>query len=265
MLNFPQLTSGSVCQFPVRRRASTRTVSNQLPGGDSIRMGDSGAAKIRWELRYANLTDGEFAAMEQLFEASEGRLSTFIFLDPTANLIMWSEDWTKPVWNADALLQVTVGIADPFGGTSAMQITNTAQAEQRILQPVGGASWFQYCFSVYLRCDTASTVQLVTSTVGLESRSTIALGPTWTRAQKVGGLVSTQQGISFGVVLPAGVRIQAFGAQAEAQPAAGHYKKTTDQGGVYPKTRFEADSLSMSTEAPNQNSCAVNLVSGLGS
>ena len=66
------------------------------------------------------------------------------------------------------------------------------------------------------------------------------------------------------MVLPAGVRIQAFGAQVEAQPAAGHYKKTTDQGGVYPKTRFESDSLSISTEAPNQNSCVVNLVSKEG-
>lgn len=264
MLYYPQLTSGSICQFPVGRRAAIRTVTNELPNGASIRMGDAGAAMIRWQLQYKSLTNDEWSAMEQLFESTEGRLSTFTFLDPTDNLLTWSEDWTKQTWTADPMLQVSSGASDPFGGTGAMQITNVAQTTQRVVQAIAGASWFQYCYSVYLRSDTASTIQLLQSTAGLDSRSAILIGPGWTLAVKAGMLSSRQDGVSFGLELPAGVRIQAFGPQVEAQSAPGYYKKTTDRAGVYPKTRFDADSLSMTTDAPNQNSCAVSLVSSLG-
>ncbi len=177
MLHYPQLTSGSVCQFPVKRRTTLRTVSNELPSGDNIRMSDPGAARVRWQLQYLGLTDGERSSIEQLFEAAEGRLTTFTFLDPTDNLLMWSEDYTKPVWTVDPLLQVTGGIADPFGGSGAMQLTNTAQAPQSATQSIGAASWFQYCLSVYLRCDSPSTIQLVISAAGQELRSAIPPGP----------------------------------------------------------------------------------------
>src|SRR5690349_18339431 len=123
MLYYPQLTSGSVCQFPVGWRVTARTVSNELPGGDTVRMDDPGARTIYWQLKYSSLTDNEEAAMEQLFKAAEGRLQTFRFLDPTDNLLMWSEDWTKQVWSSDPLLQLTAGGTDPFGGNGAMQIT----------------------------------------------------------------------------------------------------------------------------------------------
>jgi hypothetical protein len=263
MLYYPQLTSGSVSQFPVGRHSGTRTVLNELPSGDSIRMADAGAATIRWQLQYAGLTDDEWSATEQLFEASEGRLNTFTFLDPTDNLLLWSEDWTKPAWSADPLMQVVVGITDPVGGTGAVQLTNTAQAAQRMMQTIGGASWFQYCFSLRLRCDAACTVQLVMSAGGQESKSAMVLGPAWTAAVKAGSLSSRQDGISFGLELPAGARIEAFGAQVEAQPAAGQYKKTTDRAGVYARTRFDADSLAVTTEAANQNSGLVSLVSNV--
>ena len=55
----------------------------------------------------------------------------------------------------------------------------------------------------------------------------------------------------------------AFDAEAESQPATGYYKKTIDLAGVYPNTRFDFDSLSQITSAPNQNSCSINLVSML--
>src|SRR5579862_2476021 len=98
MLFFPQLSTGALSQFPVTRSANMRTVSNQLAGGFTVRMSDTGDQTVQWRLRYSNLTDSERAAIESLFEASEGQLSTFTFLDPTSNLLTWSEDWTQPVW-----------------------------------------------------------------------------------------------------------------------------------------------------------------------
>jgi hypothetical protein len=116
---------------------------------------------------------------------------------------------------------------------------------------------------VYLRSDVPATVQLVTTASGQESLSPVTTGPVWTRTASPGQLTVTQDGVGFGLQLPAGIRIQAFGAQVEAQRAASEYKKTIDRGGVYPKTRFDTDSLTLTTTAPNQNSGNVNLHSSL--
>ena len=77
---------------------------NQLPSGFTIRMADMGAQKVQWRLRYSSLTDAERSSIESLFEASEGQLNTFTFLDPTDNLLMWSEDWTQAVWTAESAI-----------------------------------------------------------------------------------------------------------------------------------------------------------------
>jgi hypothetical protein len=263
MLYYPQLSTGVVSQFPIGRRTTMRTISNDLPSGDVIRMSDPGSAAVAWQLQYSDLTDGEWTSLEQLFEGTEGKLTTFTFLDPMDNLLMWSEDWTNAVWTADPLLQVSTGIADPLGGNGAVQLTNTAQTTQRIVQSIAGASWFQYCCSFYLRAATPSTVQILFSATGQESLTQISVTTSWTRAIKADSLSLQEDGISFGLQLPAGVSIAAFGAQAEPQPAAGYYKKTTNLAGVYPNTRFDLDALTQTTDAPNQNSCAVSLVSNL--
>src|SRR5258708_40136216 len=110
MLYYPQLSTGAVSQFPMTRRTPVPSISNLLPSGDTIRMSDPGAAVVRWRLRYSNLADEEWAPLDQLFEAAQGRLATFTFLDPMDNLLMWSEDWTRPVWSSDPLLQVSAGV-----------------------------------------------------------------------------------------------------------------------------------------------------------
>lgn len=263
MLYFPQLTTGAVSQFPITRRATTRTVSNQLPSGDNIRMSDPGASRIQWQLQYKGLTDTEWSALEQFFAAVEGQLNAFTFLDPVDNLLMWSEDWTKPVWTADPMLQVSTGIADPLGGNGAVEITNTGQTTQRIVQNIAGPSWFQYCFSVYLRSDTPSDAQLVLSATGQGSLNDIPTTSSWNRAVKADSLTLQQDGVAFGLQLPAGTRIYAFGPQAEPQSAPGPYVKTTDRAGVYSNARFASDSLAQITNSPNQNSCVIGIVSSL--
>jgi hypothetical protein len=263
MLYYPQLTSGSVSQFPVARHTNMRTFINELPDGSTLRMADTGAQTVQWQLTYASLTDAETASIQAVFDAAVGRLNTFTFLDPTDNLLMWSEDWTQAVWTADPMLRVATGVQDPFGTTSALQLTNTAQANQRIVQVTGGPSWFQYCYSVYLRSDAASSVQLVISANGQDSLTEASVQPTWTRFAASACLAIQADGISFGLQLPPGGSLEAYGAQTEAQPAPGPYKKTIDRGGVYPATRFDTDSLLWTTNAPDQNSCQISLISNL--
>jgi hypothetical protein len=263
VLYYPQLTTGSVAQFPVSRTANMRTVANQLPSGYTIRMADTGYQKVQWRLVYSGLTDGERSALESLFETSEGQLNTFTFLDPTDNLLMWSEDWTQAVWVPDPLLQVANGVQDPLGGSNAMQLTNTAQSTQQVVQDTNGPSWFVYCYSVYLRSEAPATIQLVVTTTGETSLTPVTTGAVWTRVTASSRLSVQQEGVGFGVQLPAGVQVEAFGAQVEAQPAAGLYKQTIDLGGVYSSTRFSSDLLVVTATAPNQHSCKIGLLSNL--
>jgi hypothetical protein len=263
MLYYPQLTTGAVSQFPVARTTNMRTVSNQLPSGFTIRMADTGLQKVQWRLKYSSLTDGERTAIENLFEASEGQLNTFTFLDPTDNLLMWSEDWTETVWTADPLLHVTGGMADPTGGNDAIELTNTAETTQQIVQNTSGPSSYVYCYSVYVMSSVPATIQLVVAATGQTTLTPINTGAQWTRVLTSVSLSVQQDGVGFGIQVPAGVQVYAFGAQVEAQPEAGLYKKTTDLGGVYPSTRFSSDLLSFTATAPNQNSGEVDLISSL--
>src|ERR1700686_3634854 len=199
MLYYPQLTSGALCQLPVTQRTTIRTVSNEALGGDTVRMADPHDDSMRWQLQYSGLTDAEWASIEQLFEAAEGRLTSFTFLDPTNNLLMWSEDWTKSVWAADPLVQLSTGVADPFGGSNAMQISNTSQTLQRVVQSTNAPSWFQYCVSVFLRSNVPATVQFVLETTGHELLAPIQVGSTWSRAMSAATLATQADGIGFGL------------------------------------------------------------------
>lgn len=260
---YPQLTTGAISQFPIARNANMRTVANQLASGITIRMADAGAQKVQWRLRYSNLSDGERSSLESLFEAAQGQLNTFTFLDPTDNLLMWSEDWTQAVWTADPLLQVSGGVQDPLGGSDAMQLTNNATTTQQIIQNTSGWSMFVYCFSVYVRSAVPATIQLVVAATGQTKLIAVPTSAAWTRVTVSASLSVQQNGIAFGVQLPAGAQVDAFGAQVEAQLGAGLYKKTIDLGGIYSNTRFSSDSLSFSATAPNQNSCQIDLISNL--
>ena len=264
MLYYPQLTTGAVAQFPVTRNINMRTVANQLPSGYTIRMADTGAQKVAMAASIFRVSPmASDRPFESLFEASQGQLDAFTFLDPADNLLMWSEDWTQTVWTADPLLQVIGGVADPLGGSAAMQLTNTAQTTQQIVQNTSGPSGFVYCYSVYVRSAVPATIQLVVTTTGQTVLTAVTTTSSWTQGDSLRSLSVQQEGIGFGVQLPAGVQVDTFGAQAEAQPGAGLYKKTIDLGGVYSSTRFSSDLLLVTATAPNQHSCRIDLISSL--
>lgn len=261
MLYYPQLTSGSIGHYPIARNDRRRTVTNILADGSDIREEDAGAAQVLWDLSYAHLTSAELASIQQLFDSVEGRLETFTFLDPTDNLLNWSEDFTHSAWTADPLLQISGGIQDGFGSMRAFQLTNSAQAAQRIGQTIAAPGWFQYCFSAYLRSDAPCTIQMSASSASGQARQAIEVGPTWARAVAPVRLSTQAHGIHFSMELPAGCSITIFGPQVEAQLGAGSYKSTTDMAGVYGKARFDSDSLSATATGLQQHSCSVRITS----
>src|SRR5579872_3936406 len=124
MLVYPQLSSGALTQFPGLRRRRTRTISSAMDDGSSVKLGDPGAAGMEWRLQYQGLGDAEIAALQQFFLAAEGSLNGFTFLDPSGNLLAWSEVLNHNVWTADPQLTVQGGVTDPAGGANGWQINN---------------------------------------------------------------------------------------------------------------------------------------------
>jgi hypothetical protein len=253
---FPQLSSGATGQFPAQRQRVARTVVNQSLQNYQVKLADPGAAVTAWHLSFEEMSDQELAALEALFQNVEGSLTPFTFLDPVDNLLAWSEQQNQAVWQADPLLTLTSGVADPFGGTAAYQVSNATAATLTLQQLIEAPAWLDYCLSVYVCSSQNTQLWLVR---GGESDA-CAIGPQWTRAISAGQLQSTADSISFGIALNPESTVNIFGMQVEAQGAASEYKTTAETGGVYTNARFRDDTLTITTVGPSRHSCELDIV-----
>ena len=265
MLYYPQLSTGTVAQYPLRKTLLKRTIVNDCLDSRTVKLADVAAVSVEWQLNYAGLTQAEWDALKTLFLTAEGRLQTFVFLDPTDNLLRFSETLSSTVWQKDGLVQLTAGIADPFGTTRATRVANIGAVSQKISQTVESAGWFGYSFSAYLRSSAASVVTLTRRIAGGADSRTERVGPVWRRLQSSGSMDGTAEEIEFELAIPAGAAVEVFGMQAEAQPQPSAYKKTHSQGGVYPETRFSEDFLTPVAVGPNDYAVQIQLVSKAGS
>jgi len=256
MIYFPQLSSGATGQFPIQKKRTARTVVNQSVQDYQTKLPDPGAATTEWQISFAELTDQELAALEVLFQAAEGSLTPFIFVDPTDNLLAWSEAQNQSAWQADPLLTLTAHIADPLGGIGAFQVSNAGLATQGLQQSISAPASLGYCLSVYARSDQSTQIWLVR---GSETDAR-TISPQWTRLTSAGQQSSQDDSISFGVALNAGSTVDVFGMQVEAQPGASVYKQTAETGGVYPNARFRDDVMTITTAGPNRHSCEMNII-----
>ncbi len=258
-LYYPQIR-GVSGQFPIVRRETRTTYVNELASGKTFRMAECNPLQNVWSLRYSELTADEWQQITTFFSTTSGRLGTFTFMDPANNLLRWSEGLTQNVWAAGPLLAVSSGAADPKGGNAAVCITNASQVTTTLTQAIAGPSWYQYSLSIYLRADAPSNVNLIASAGSGNSRKAVAASAAWSREALSCVLPNQQDGIQFGLEIPAGVCVYAFGAQVEAQPGAGAYKKTTANSGVYAKCRFDQDIVSQVTDAVDRHSTNIRII-----
>ena len=164
----------------------------------------------------------------------EGRLTPFTFLDPIDNLLAWSEQQNQPVWQADTLLTLTAGVADPMGGTAAYQVSNPTAATLMLQQSINAPASLDYCLSLYARSDQSTRLWLVR---GSETDAQ-AISPQWTRLISAGQLQDYRRFHQLRNCAGSGRTVDVFGIQAEAQTSASLYKQTAETGGVYPNARF---------------------------
>ncbi len=259
MAYFPQLVTGAAGQFPAKRRTVRRTVVNEAADGRVLKLTDAAASAVEWDLELKGLTDAEWGAIEMLFEAVEGRLGTFAFLDPFDNLLKWSEDLTASVWAAGLGLALTAGVADPFGGTGATSVANTGAGAAAVSQSINAPGWYSYAVSVYARSAAATQVTLYQSAGGDLASHTFDIGPVWRRIEYGAQFANSEENVQFGAGVPAGSTVELFGFQAEPQVRASGYKKTTSRSGIYANATFAEDTLARTTSGLNNNSCSLRI------
>ena len=256
---FPQLVTGTVAQYPLSRSSVRRTVATTFLDGSRLKMADDAASAVEWSLQFDGLSPDEWHTLESFFLSAEGQLKTFVFLDPLANLLMWSTDLTQSVWSRDPGLTITANQPDPMGGSLAFRAVNNAQVPQSLMQVVGVPGSYHYCSSLYACSSSLETLKLVQTSGSQTQAASFELGSLWQRYSLPVQLTASDETVAFGFVLDPGATVLVFGPQAEAQPQSGAYRATFEQGGVYPNTRFAVDALDLLCPDPDQYSCTVRL------
>lgn len=255
MYHFPQLETGAVGQYPLVRVRRGRTIDNRMPGGTSVRFADTAAQTTEWRLVFDELTDGEAETLRQFFEAVEGRLNTFTFLDPAGNLLRWSEKLDEAVWEKGPLVTVSGGIGDPFGGTRAWRIGGPEGGA--ITQTLAAPGWFYYCLSLYARSEQETGITLVRGS----QRSAQRVTRHWGRVTFPSCGTGSEEGVRFGLELHGGA-VEVFGPQVEPQAGASGYKKTGSRGGVFQNARFGQDVLQLTAAGPGRHHSKMSVIHG---
>jgi hypothetical protein len=253
---FPQLASGSIAQFPLERVRHWRWITNATEGGNRIAVPDNSGNELEWRLHYLDLTDTEAATIVTLFRTARGTYGSFGFVDPTANLIAWSQDLSKSDWQAGSL-SIVGGVTDPAGGSAGWQLTNATAGDLTLSQSIELPGDYMACFSLWMRSQTPATVRLVRDA----SAQATAIGPVWSRYSL--GVVGTAGAghSTFSVSVPTGTTIHVFGVQVEAQPFASKYMPTVVARGIYPETRFASDDLTVTSTGPGLSRADIVLLS----
>lgn len=258
MLCFPQLLTGAVSSFPVVRSQRRRVVSLTLPGGDRWRVVDERAGLRELEVHFSYLSEGERRALEEFFEACEGRLRTFVFLEPGKNLLRQSVDLLADAWRREARLAVTGGLLDPFGGTGAFRVVNLGQVVSGLWQELPVPGTYVYCFAVYVRSGRG---QMRAWTERAETGQVITGGPAWQRVSLPVSLGDASDPVRFGLFLQPGEALEVFGPQVEAQIQCSEYQPTFDESGLHLEARFDDDRLVLVADGPGLYSGSVRIVS----
>lgn len=250
-LFFPQLSSGALAQFPVRKNRVARTVKNVLPDGTMVLYSDPSAAKMQWQLSYTNLPESDLAALQNHFSACAGPVHAFTFIDPTENMLVWSADLTAGAWQTAAGVAVAGGQGDPAGGVTAFRVTNTGQAAEEIAQTLAVPSGYQYCFSLYASSAQPGSIGIVRRGSSAQETIDAAVGPAWTRIVSSGKLSDAGNAFTIAISLAAGQQVNIFGLQLEPQIAPSGYRPTQGQGGIYANAHWATDRLTVVAEGPD--------------
>lgn len=262
---FPQLTSGSIVQYPLQAQRRVRTVVTRSADGYRTTFPDPLVQESSWQVHLDALSDTEWVALENLFATSEGRLATFLFVDPTDNMLLHSENFSNSVWSKAPGIVIGLAVAGPLVGANATAVSNSSASLQRISQTLVAPGTYRYTFSVWARSVAENQMRLIVQSGNSYAEQLYAPGANWSRLVLPVILSSEEDTADVILELASSSSFEIFGAQLEAQPAPSTYKKTTTNAGVYQDARFAEDTLVQLTTEPGQHRSVIRIVTRVGS
>lgn len=241
----------------------------------------------RFALNYPNVTDDEAVTLKNFFDSMMGRYGSFSFLDPSGNLLGYSEEFgpDSPFWT---LTNITLerspyptpsnGVRDPFSSSLRASTFQAAGADCYAEAPIGGPnavglysltqlSGLVMCFSIYAQALQVNQTLFIgfKDSVTLETRGVtkpLPLGQ-WVRLDY--STVMWTDNV-FNVIIGGNgtfsnsigdQEIQFFGAQVSPMKGPGAYIATpTLNGGgfgYHASVRFDTDEFARQIAGPNQN------------
>lgn len=254
---FPELSSGAAAQFPWRRTIGFRTVRNRFAAGEEIDYGDALFEVRRWELPLTDLEDAEWQAIRDLFEETGGRRLPFTFVEPGANLLVWSEDLGQEVWVKSSGVTMNAGQPDPTGGLAAANLS--AGGSWTVSQTIAAPASRAFAASAWLKCNASGSTLGLSDGAGQTKQMQIAGDNAWRLYELPWRQASAAERVIFEISGLAGAAVGAYGLQVEPQLGRSSYKRTREQSGIFANAFFDQDSLEQSITAPNQNSGTVRI------
>ena len=230
-LYFPQLSTGALVQYPVKRIKSVQTVSTQAEDGSVLTYFDPKGSVLTWQLEYTGITQAEVNQLQALFDACAGRFRAFTFIDPLANLL-------TAQWQGGSGVQATGNI-----------YTNTGNVPAELSQTFSIPSGYTYCFSVGgdLNANPSAMLTLIRRGTVTEERTILAARNSLLTSS--GALPDAGQQFTAAILLQPGQSVDLSQAQLEAQPAPAPFRPA--QGGVYSKANWAVDELLFTATGPD--------------
>ncbi len=262
-LFFPQLTSGAVAQYPIRKTKTFRTVTNQMMDGNTLQFADGTGSHMLWTLEYAELDSVDIQQLKAHFTGCVGPFRGFTFIDPSDNMLSWSGDLTNSVWTVSPSVSIAANAADPDGGSSAWALTNNSQISTGVKQTLTVPANYQYCFSTYVRSSQGATVTLVRTGLNDQAPQVFTAGNGWTRIVSSGRLNDSGINLSVQISVEPGQEVDIHGPQLEAQVAPSRYRSTSEQGGIYANAHWSMNSFPVIATGPGQFATTISIESTL--
>jgi hypothetical protein len=243
MIYFPQLT-----QFPIQKKRSQRTLVNEASDGTQFKSRDALPSVMEWQTPLKGLSSAERDAVVNTWLACHGPAGSFVYIDATENLLLWSEDFTKAAWSKG-----------PDILPSGRSLVNTGQVRERIMQTLDVPAWFDYCLSFLVRGESPSACNALRVAGAEEMIVPFDLRPGWSRVILTSKSSSQAEQASFGVELQPGAAVEIAEMQLQAQIGNSIYKKTTTRNGIYRTARFASDQLVVLEEGEDDASVTVRI------
>jgi hypothetical protein len=257
-LIFPQLSSGACVQYPIQRKIVQHAIVSPTEDGGRLSSADPMAQYVEWSFELQSISDEEARSLRDFYVATQGNLRSFLFLDPTRNLLCSSEDLDSSVWTPSGLSRES-NRPDPFAGMRATRLTNSSSADQTVAQSTAIPGSVQTAFSVYARADALGTIVMTRASGIFTQTSRAQLSQDWKRFTICGSLPGSLEPSTYSVAIGTGCSVDIFGLQVDAQRNPSPFVASGLNSGVYLDARFAMPKLEVTATGPNRNSCSIRV------